>query len=190
MGQKVSEMHVGILVYDTMAQFEVMFAAWILKDKGEVVTYGLEMRDFETMEGFKVRPHRLLEDMRPDDVSLFIVPGGQPDTIAGNLILGNKLRGLNDRGKLLAAICGGPVHLGKAGVLQGKRFTSSLYYVRPDDFAGGTYVDEDLVEDGNVITAWPNAYVDFALLLGRRMNAFKDAEEEAQVIRWIKECKR
>ncbi|OPY32473.1 MAG: Intracellular protease 1 [Methanomassiliicoccales archaeon PtaU1.Bin124] len=183
-------MHTGILVYDTCAQFEVMFASWILKDKGEVVTYGLEMRDYESMEGFRLRPHRLLEDMIPDEISLFIIPGGQPDVIAGNMILGKKLRGLNDRGKLLAAICGGPVHLGKAGVLQGKRFTTSVYEERKGDFEGGTYVDEDLVEDGNVITAWPNAYADFAIALGRRMNAFKDEAEEQQVIHIIKEFKR
>jgi hypothetical protein len=29
----------GILVYDTCVQFEVIFAAWFLKDKGDVTTY-------------------------------------------------------------------------------------------------------------------------------------------------------
>jgi protein deglycase len=180
----------GILVYDTCAQFEVVFAALLLKDKGNVTTYGLEMRDFETMEGFKVRPHLHLEDLNPDDLDLFIIPGGQPKAIIGNELLGLKLRALNSRGKLLAAICGGPVHLGKAGVLRGKRFTTSVYEEWREAFEDGTYVDEDLVEDGNIITAWPNAYADFALTLGRRMGAFKDDDEEASTVRVIREFKR
>jgi putative intracellular protease/amidase len=183
-------MQVAILVYDTCAQFEVVLAALFLKQKAEIVTYGLEMRDFTTYEGFLVRPHRLLEDMDPDKVDLFIVPGGIPEKILEDLILGKKLRGLNERGKVLAAICGGPVHLGKAGVLQGKRFTTSVYELRPGDFEGGIFVDEDVVEDGNIITARPNAYVDFALILARRMRTFEDAEDDAETVRVFREFQR
>jgi protein deglycase len=183
-------MKTGILVYDTCAQFEVVFAALILRDKGEVTTYGLEMRDFETMEGFRMRPHRLLDDLKTDDVDLFMIPGGQPGTIAGNAVLGAKLRELNSAGKMLAAICGGPVHLGNAGVLRGRRFTTSVFEQWKDAFEGGTYVDENLVEDGNIITAWPNAYADFAITLGRRMGAYNDEAEEASTVRMIKEFQR
>jgi 4-methyl-5(b-hydroxyethyl)-thiazole monophosphate biosynthesis len=183
-------MRTGILVYDTCAQFEVVFAALILKDKGDVTTYGLEMRDYESMEGFRIRPHRLVEDLRPGDLDLFIIPGGRPETIAGNALLSRKLAELNSEGKMLAAICGGPVHLGNAGLLRGKRFTTSVYEEWHDAFEGGTYVDEDLVEDGNIITAWPNAYADFALTLGRRMGAFTDKAEEASTLRMIREFQR
>ena len=151
------------MIYDTCAQFEAIFAALLLRDKGNVMTSGLEMRDYETMEGFRVRPHLMLEDLQPGDVDLFIIPGGQPEEIAGNTLLGQKLRDLNYHGKQLAAICGGPVHLGKAGVLQGRRFTTSVYEEWREAFEGGIYVDEDRVEDENIITAWPNAYADFAL---------------------------
>lgn len=183
-------MHVAILIYDTCVQFEVVLAALFLKQKAEIVTYGLEMRDHITYEGFLVRPHRLLEDMDPDKVDLFIIPGGDPDEMLGDLILGKKLRGLNERGKVLAAICGGPVHLGTAGVLQGKRFTSPEYMSRPGDFEGGIFVDDDVVEDGNIITARPNAYVDFALTLARRMNTFVDAEDDAETVRVFREFQR
>jgi putative intracellular protease/amidase len=148
------------------------------------------MRDFDTTEGFKVRPHHLLEDLRPEEVDLFIIPGEAAITIAGNELLNRKLQELNSHGKLLAAICGGPVHLGNAGVLNGRRFTTSVFERYRESFVGGTYVDEDLVEDGNIITAWPNAYTDFALTLARRMGAFKDAEEEAATVRFVPEFRR
>ncbi len=183
-------MNTGILVYDTCAQFEVVFAALILKDKGDVTTYGVEMREFETMEGFKIKPHKLLKDLSTDDTDLFIIPGGQPGVIAGNALLGRKIREMDSQGKLLAAICGGPVHLGNSGVLRGRRFTTSVFEEWKDAFEGGTYVDEDLVEDGNIITAWPNAYADFALTLGRRMGAFRDEAEDASMVRMVREFQR
>ena len=43
---------------------------------------------------------------------------------------------------------------------------------------------------GNIITAWPNPYADFALTLARRMGAFIDAGEDASTIRVIREFKR
>lgn len=180
-------MKAGILIYDTCAQFEVVLAAMILREKGNVVTYGLEMRDMEAYEGFRLRPHHLLEDLRPEDVDIFIIPGGKPAVLARNKLLGDKLRELNSSGKPLAAICGGPVHLGFAGVLKGKRYTTPVSEEWSEAFEGATYVDEDVVEDGNIITAWPNAYADFALALGRRMGSFANSDEERSAVRLVRE---
>jgi hypothetical protein len=65
-------------------QFEVILASYLCKYDGEVVTVGLEMRDYNTGDGFIVRPHMLLEDLDPDTIDAFIVPGGCPDSILGN----------------------------------------------------------------------------------------------------------
>lgn len=183
-------MRVAILVYDTCAQFEVVLASLFIGRKHEIVTVGLDDRAVTSMEGFLLKPHMLLEDLAPDSIGAFIVPGGQPDTIKGNLILGKKLRSFNDRKVLIAAICGAPCHLGIAGLLKDRRFTSSVYEERPDDFPGGTYVDDDIVEDGNIITAHPNAYVDFALLLAKRLDAFKDQADYDETVRCFREFER
>lgn len=183
-------MRVAILVYDTCAQFEVVLASLFIKQKHDIVTVGLEDRAFTSMEGFLLKPHMLLEDLHPDSIDAFIIPGGDPEKIKGNMVLGKKLRSFNDRKKLIAAICAGPVHLGTAGLLNGRKFTSSVYKDRPDDFPGGTYVDEDIVEDGHIITAHPNAYVDFALLLGKRLDVFKDEDDYEETVRSFREFKR
>ena len=70
---------------------------------------------------------------------------------------------------------------------QGERFTNSVNSEWREAFEGGTYVYDDMVEDGNIIAAWPNAYADFALTLGRRMGAFKDADEEASTVLIVRE---
>ena len=183
-------MKVGILVYDGCVQFEVDLAAFLIRQKHEMITFGLEVRDHESAEGFLLRPHRLLADLDPDVIDAFIIPGGEPEPILGNVTLNRTLRNLNGRGKLLAAICGGPIHLSQAGVLQGRRFTSTLYATRASDFLSGTYIDEDVVVDDNIITAWPNAFVDFALILGDRLQIFKDQADREETVRIFREFKR
>ena len=44
----------------------------------------------------------------------FVISSGRHNVIAGNELLCRKLGELNSHGKMLAAICGGLVHLGKA----------------------------------------------------------------------------
>ncbi len=183
-------MRVGVLIYDGCVQFEVVLAAFFVQQKGKVETYGIEMRDHRSAEGFRLQPDHPLSELDPDALDAFIVPGGQPDAILDNAVLAEKLRELNARGKLIAAICGAPVHLSRAGVLEGRSFTSSIYHERPGDFVSGTYVDRDVVEDGNIVTAWPNAFVDFAIVLADRLGLFQDREDREETVRVFREFKR
>jgi putative intracellular protease/amidase len=183
-------MRVGVLVYEGCVQFEVMLAAFFVQQRGEVYTYGLEMRDFRSAEGFRLRPDHLLDELNPDAVDAFIIPGGDPNGIMDRDVLTAKLQALNADGKLVAAICAAPIHLSRAGILEGRRFTSSVYGERQGDFSTGTYVDEDLVEDGNIITAWPNAYVDFAIAVADRLNIFTDEADRVETVRVFREFRR
>ncbi|HSV42452.1 MAG TPA: DJ-1/PfpI family protein, partial [Methanomassiliicoccales archaeon] len=85
-----------------------------------------------------------------------------------------------------AAICGGPTHLAQAGVLKGKRFTTTVFKEHEALFDGATYVDENVVVDGNIVTAWPNAYVDFAFQLADMLHIFKDEAERDWAVRQFK----
>jgi transcriptional regulator GlxA family with amidase domain len=78
------------------------------------------------------------------------------------------------------------VHLGKAGILHGRRFTTTVKDEYPEAFEGATYVDEDIVEDGNVITAWPNALADLAIIIGDRLGMFKDQADHDMTVRIFK----
>jgi 4-methyl-5(b-hydroxyethyl)-thiazole monophosphate biosynthesis len=116
-------MKVGILVCDGCAQFEVVLAAFFVQQRGEVVTYGLEMRG-------SVRRRVSVEAGLPALRSrswrrhAFIVPGDQPDHISDDAVLTEKLQPMNARGKLMAAICAAPIHFSRAGLLEGRSFTS------------------------------------------------------------------
>jgi deglycase len=63
------------------------------------------------------------------------------------------VKDMHARGKLVAAICHGPWLLCSTPALKGKKAT--CFFAIKDDVtnAGATYVDEETVVDGNIITA-------------------------------------
>ena len=55
-----------------------------------------------------------------------------------------------DNNKVLAAICAAPNIVGKLGYLKNRKYTC---FTSMDQDFGGTYIDEKVVVDGNLITA-------------------------------------
>lgn len=96
-----------------------------------------------------------------------VVPGGMPG--AANLAAHDgfvaALRAAYDEGKLIASICAGPLSLDRAGILDGKHFT--CFPTRKDTLGlAGTWVDELVVQDGNVLTSQgPGTTLTFAYAL-------------------------
>ncbi|MEI6797138.1 MAG: DJ-1/PfpI family protein [Methanomassiliicoccales archaeon] len=172
-----------VFVYDTVAIFEVSLSCMFLKYSGDVATAGLEIRDYESYEGLRLRPHHLLEDLDMDDFDCFIVPGGRPETILGNNLLSRKLRQMHAKGGVVAAICGGPVHLAKAGLLKERRYTTTLHGEMSNEFCEGTYVDEIVVADGNIITAKPQGNIDMAFAILDQLELWESPEERAETWR-------
>ncbi|HEX2947232.1 MAG TPA: DJ-1/PfpI family protein, partial [Clostridia bacterium] len=163
-----------ILIYPTFVQYEVVFTSMFMKTVGDIATVGIDGREVTSHEGFKVNPHMKLSDLNLDEVDLFVIPGGEHVNIYGNPQLTGTLRELNKRGKVIAAICSGPVHLAKAGLLDGKRYTSYRLPQCKDDFSHAERVEDNVVVDGNIVTAKAVGYVDLALELGKIFNIYKD----------------
>jgi 4-methyl-5(b-hydroxyethyl)-thiazole monophosphate biosynthesis len=94
--------------------------------------------------------------------------------------LDDLLRAADRDGLLLAGICAGALVLAKTGVLRGRRITHTytvdhgpreIVEATERFFEGSEYVDEPLVADGSVITAKPEAYVEFAVEIALRLGA-------------------
>ncbi len=93
-----------------------------------------------------------------------IIPGGMPG--ASNLRNDDRVidivKKAYENQKLVAAICAGPIVLERAGIIQGKRITSYPGFKK--QLPGGAYQEENVVQDGNLITArGPALAVDFAV---------------------------
>ncbi len=171
-----------ILVYPSFVQFEVIFTSLFMKTVGDIVTVGIDGSEVTSHEGFIVKPHMQLSDVNLDEVDLFVIPGGEHINIYGNPLLTNTLQGLNEKGKVIAAVCSGPVHLAKAGLLDGKRYTSYRMPERKEDFRHAQRLEDNVVVDGNIVTAKAVGYVDLALELGKIFNIYRDEADYQETV--------
>lgn len=99
-----------------------------------------------------------------DDYEAVIIPGGMPG--AANLRDDQRVikivQEMNATGKLVAAICAGPIVLEKAKIIDGKKVTSYPGFEK--DLPNSIYQQGAVVRDGNIITSrGPGKAVDFAL---------------------------
>lgn len=179
-----------MLIYDGFVQFEMALTCLFLRSKSDIITVALKDGDVTCNEGLVFRPNKLLEYMAIDDVDLFLIPGGQHKNIYGNELLSKKLQELDRKGKPIAAVCSGPLHLAKAGLLKGKNYTSCNLPDYTADFKGARYVNDYVVVDGNIVTAKAIGHVDLAFTLGKMAGVFqdeKDYEENLQYYKYFKE---
>jgi len=115
-------------------------------------------------------------DFMPDAV---VFPGGALG--AKNLARSNKLKDLiiamNTEGRLIAAICASPaILLAPLGILDGKQAT--CYPSMEEEFSASVQsTDEQVVQDGNVITSkGPGTSAVFALKIAEYLLGAKKAE--------------
>ena len=83
-----------------------------------------------------------------------IIPGGfAPDLMRRSSAMVKLVREAFDNGRVVAAICHAGWMPASAGILKGKRATS-FFSIRDDVAnAGATWVDQEVVVDGNLITS-------------------------------------
>jgi len=126
-----------------------------LEDLGaEVTVIGIERGPVEGKKGGSLEATATFADVRPDDFQLLVIPGGgAPENLRIHHPAVAFTRDFMASGKPVAAICHGPQLLISAKALDGRTLTS-VNKIRDDVVnAGGHYVDEPLVEDGNLITS-------------------------------------
>ena len=90
-----------------------------------------------------------------DDYVALVLPGGvaNPDALRQDDDAVDFVRAFVGSGKPVAAICHAPWTLVEAGVLAGRRLTSWPSLQTDIKNAGGSWVDEEVVVDQNLITS-------------------------------------
>jgi protease I len=135
----------------------------------DVVTVGEERGLVEGKKGGVLEIERTFGEVSPDEFDLMVIPGGgAPENLR---IIDDAVeftRRFVETGKPVGAICHGPQLLISAKVLDGRTLTS-VNKIRDDIInAGGCYVDQPLVVDGNFITSRvPGDLPQFNEALGR-----------------------
>ena len=96
-----------------------------------------------------------LDQAQPDDFDAVMLPGGalNADFLRLNPKVQNFVKQIDSNSKPMAIICHAPWLLVSAGLVKGRKLTS--YHTIQDDIrnAGGNWVDQEMVRDGNWVTS-------------------------------------
>jgi putative intracellular protease/amidase len=176
---------VYVLVFDGFADWEPAYALAELRRWGKrtIVVVGFTDHPVTSMGGLRVTPDVALANVRPADVELLILPGG--DLWEGDyprIALEKLLNALLSAEVPVAAICGGTVAFARAGLLNDRRHTSNMPgYLgqHAPEYSGSAAYDAALaVNDRGVITASGLGPVDFARTIFRQLAVFTAADEQ------------
>lgn len=125
--------------------------------------------------GVEVKADMLFGDADLGDADMLLIPGGMPGAknIDEHEGVRKALLAQAAAGKLVGAICAGPMVLGHLGILQGKRAT--CYPGFEQELHGAHYTAEPFTVDGNIVTGkgpgatLPYAYKILELFKGERV---------------------
>lgn len=120
--------------------------------------------------------------MESSEFDMIVLPGGLPG--ATNLrdsdLLMDVIRKMNSEGKYVCAMCAAPIALERAGVLEGKNFTAYLGY--DEKIKAGTFKEDEVVIDGNVVTSrGPATAYAFAYELTRLLGGDAEAVKKRMI---------
>ena len=134
----------------------------------EVVSAGLTAEAVRCSRGVVIVPDTTLDAVMDDHFDMIVLPGGLPgaDYLDEDSRIRQLLQKTQQQGGYVAAICAAPKVLASAGLLVDKQVTSYPGVVDKMDLPGTTYIDQQVVVDGNIITSrGPGTAMDFALEL-------------------------
>ena len=183
---------VHIAAYDTLADWEVGYATAHInkplwhKSPGRfaTATVGASTKPITTMGGVQVLPDGALDDLRPQDSAMLILPGNDIWNTEDFVPWTDKVREFLASGVPVAAICGATGGLAIAGLLDDRAHTSNAAeFLAGTGYAGGhLYRDVPAVEDRGLITANATAPVEFAAAIFERLEVFEPNVLES----WLK----
>ncbi len=149
-GQKVI-----ILTADKTEDTEFFYPYYRLTEAGydvDVVT--IKGGKFEAKHGLGLQDSKSIEEVRPEDYELLYIPGGKaPAELRKNDTVLSFVKRFAVSGKPIAAICHGPQVLISAELVMNKEMACWPEVADELQDAGGIFIDEALVIDGQFITA-------------------------------------
>jgi protease I len=160
MSKQLNGKKIAILATDGFEQVELTEPKKNLEDAGATVeVLSLKQGNIRAWDktdwGTTVQVDGLVSAASPDDYDALVLPGGviNPDKLRIDKSAVAFVRKFAESGKPVAAICHGPWTLIEAGVVEGRTLTSWPSLRTDLIHAGATWVDQEAVTDGNIISS-------------------------------------
>lgn len=147
---------IAVLAEDYYQELELWYPVLRLREAGaEVIVVGTGSADtYTSKHGYPVTADMPVDQVQASDFNALVVPGGYaPDRLRRYPAVNNLAREIFLQGKVVASICHGAWVLVSADILRGR--TATCFSGIKDDVinAGATYIDQEVVQDGNLITS-------------------------------------
>jgi len=148
----------------------------------ELIYFSKDGNPVTSMGGLLITPTTSLNELRIDDVSMLILPGGTAWEKGDNNEIENLVRNLFEKRKPIAAICAATTYLGQLGFLNDLKHTSNdinyLKSIAPDYCGDENYQNSFAVTDKNIITANGIASIEFAREVFKSIELYSDSNIE------------
>lgn len=159
--QSLKGLRVAILATDGFEQSELLEPRKALSAasaESDVVSLkaGGTVRGWNHKEwGQEVDVDEGLDQVDPEDYDALLLPGGvmNPDTLRTQPKAVAFVKAFFDADKPVAAICHGPWTIVEAGAAKGRKMTSWPSLKTDVTNAGGQWVDQEVMVDGNLVTS-------------------------------------
>ncbi|HLR87822.1 MAG TPA: type 1 glutamine amidotransferase domain-containing protein [Wenzhouxiangella sp.] len=151
----IANKHVAILAEDNYQELELHYPHLRLIEAGaRVSVLGAGEKTYHSSRGYPVTVDADASDVTADDFDAVIIPGGMaPDRMRQHKSMVGLVRDAAAAGKPVAWICHGGWVAVSADILRGKKATSFKSIADDMKNAGASWVDEEVVVDGNLISS-------------------------------------
>lgn len=172
-----------LVIGDAAEVLDTMYPLFRLREAGyQVVVAGPAQRTYHLVQhdthpewditiespGYKLTADIAFREVVPDEYAGAVISGGRaPEYLRYDQDLIRVVRALHEQRRPIASVCHGIEILAAADVLRGRRATTVRKCRFDVEFAGGNYVDAEVVVDGHLVCArtwhdnpaWMRAYV-------------------------------
>lgn len=174
---------VVVFLADGCEEVEALTPIDVLR-RGGVNVVGVSISNGKMIKGshgINFMADEVFENIDFNDVDMVVLPGGlggRNNLMAHSGVV-DVCKKFNDEGKFVTSICASPSVLGENGILNGKK--AICYPGFESQLKGAIVTDEDVVEDGNIITSkGPGTALAFSLKLLKTIAGKEVSDKVAQ----------
>jgi protease I len=153
---KLQDAQVAVLVENQYQELELWYPLLRLREAGCNVFTVAPSADalYGSKLGYPVKADLGIGEVDASQLDAIVIPGGfAPENFRRTPAIVNLVRKVHDQGSLVAAICHAGWMLASAGLAKDRNVTC-VAIIKDDVInAGGKYVDQPVVRDGNLITS-------------------------------------
>jgi protease I len=153
---KLQDAQVAVLAENQYQELELWYPLLRLREAGCNVFTVAPSADalYGSKLGYPVKADLAVTEVDASQLDAIVIPGGfAPENFRRTPAIVNLVRKVHDQGSLVAAICHAGWMLASAGLAKDRNVTC-VAIIKDDVInAGGKYVDQPVVRDGNLITS-------------------------------------